>query len=155
MTPTVADEAQVPGDAHDGRDEGDAVTFELLPADALTVHEQVEADRTAELAETLRADGYIQYPVVVEQEHRIILDGHHRYHALLELGCVRIPVHLVDYRSPDIRVTLWDGAPVNSVSKEDVVRAGLEGKPFPPKTTRHLFEMELPVRRVALGELSG
>lgn len=141
------------GNAAGGNGSTEDVAFDILHADALHPHEQVEDDRTAGIAEALRADGFIEEPIVAEQEHRVILDGHHRYHALLALGCRRIPAYLVDYESEDIQVTLWEGASLNAITKEDVLRAGLEGKPLPPKTSRHLFEMEMPVRKVALDEL--
>lgn len=128
-------------------------TFELLPADALRVHEETDPDRTAELVDRLKADGFIARPVVVDAEHRIILDGHHRYAALCALGCARVPVYQVDYGGDDVRVDLWEGAPVEAVTKEEVVERGLSGTPFPPKTTRHRFAEPMPERRVGLDEL--
>lgn len=130
-------------------------TFDLLPADALSAHEETDPERTAELCRTLERDGYLASPVVVDREHRVILDGHHRWAALRALGCAKVPVYLVDYESDDVRVSLWDGAPVASVTKEEVVERGRSGRLFPPKTTRHRFAEPMPTRRVALEELGG
>lgn len=125
----------------------------LLPVETLRPHEETEPDRAAELVETLRSDGYIEEPIVVDSRHRVILDGHHRYEALRRLGCQRIPAYLVDYGSPAVRVTLWDGADVEAVTKDDVLRRAGDGELFPPKTTRHRFDAELPRRMVPLDEL--
>jgi hypothetical protein len=89
----------------------------------------------------------------VENRHYIILDGHHRYQALLDLGCKRIPVYLVDYFQDAIRVETWPGAIVDHITKEEVVEAVLRGKLFPPKTTRHILETPLEDYPVNLEDL--
>jgi len=48
-----------------------------------------------------------------------------------------IPAVAVDYSDPGIRVGAWRRGEV--VSKEDVLRAGLNGRLLPPKTSRHFF----------------
>lgn len=130
------------------------VRYELLPVDDLHPHEEVDPERVEELAETIDGDGFIAEPIVVDADEHVILDGHHRYQALRRLGCARIPAYIVDYDDPGIRVTLWDGAAADEVSKAEVIRRGREGDPFPPKTTRHLFEPELERSRVPLSKLS-
>lgn len=125
----------------------------MLPVEALKPHERVEEDRAGDLAKTIASDGYIEEPIVVDRRHHVILDGHHRFEALRRLDCRRVPVYQVDYDLPTVRVTLWDGAEADDVTKTEVVRRGLEADPFPPKTTRHLFDEDLPIRRVPLVEL--
>lgn len=127
--------------------------YELLGADELRPHEEVDPDRADELADRIRRDGYVEAPIVVETRHHVILDGHHRFEALRRLGCRRIPVYLVDYDSPKIHVTLWDDASIDDVDKEDVLDRGTSKRRFPPKTTRHVFEEDLPTRQVPLPEL--
>lgn len=127
--------------------------YELVAVDALLPHEETDEERTEELAAEIEADGYLEEPIVVDGEHHVILDGHHRYGALRRLGCRRAPAYVVDYDDPSIRVTLWDGASVDAISKEQVIAYGTSKRRFPPKTTRHLFEGDLPRRKVPLSKL--
>ena len=46
-------------------------------------------------------------PIIVERENLVVLDGMHRVKALKRLGCKLIPVCLVDYDSPEIKVERW------------------------------------------------
>jgi hypothetical protein len=86
-------------------------------------------------------DGILKRPIVVDRSTKIILDGHFRFNALKQLGCSKIPVFFVDYDSPHILVEGWrDG---ETVTKEDVVRAGLTGKKLPPKTSKHMLSFHI------------
>ena len=89
----------------------------------------------------------------MESSHGVILDGHHRFAALKDLGCRRVPVYLVDYEDDGVTLTTWPGAIVASVTKEEVVDRGVRGDLFPPKTTRHLLSKGLEDVRVLLDDL--
>lgn len=65
-----------------------------------------------------------------------------------------MPAYIVDYDDPGVEVTLWDGATVDEVTKAEVLRRGREQDLFPAKTTRHIFEPELPESRVPLSKLA-
>lgn len=130
-----------------------ALAFALVEAVALLPHEQVEPDRLARLVEAIRRDGCLYEPVLVDRGSLVILDGHHRVQALRALGCRLVPVYLVDYRSPAVRVGAWRaGLPVD---KEAVVARGLAGTPYPPRTSRHVLEGAARRRPVDLGILAG
>jgi hypothetical protein len=116
-------------------------------------HEQTRPELLAELLAEIRRDGELRVPVLVEREHHVILDGHHRWEALRQLGCKRIPAYVVDYASEEISLTTWPGAIVATVTKEEVVDHGLRGNLFPPKTTRHLLSVKLPESPVPLKDL--
>ena len=109
--------------------------------------------RMKEFLEVVRRDGFLRKPVLVDEEHLVILDGHHRVEALRLLGCKRIPVYLVDYNDDAIALTLWPGAVVSEVEKEDVIEKALKGELFPPKTTKHIVKDELKEVRVYLKDL--
>ena len=116
-------------------------------------HERTRPDLLAQLVEEIARDGVLKVPVLVEREHHVILDGHHRWEALRRLGCRRIPAYVVDYASEEISLTTWPGAIVATVTKEEVVAHGVAGDLFPPKTTRHLLKEKLPVSPVPLKDL--
>jgi len=79
----------------------------------------------------------------VADRYFVILDGHHRFEALRLLGCRRVPAYVIDYFSDIVDLTLWPDATVKEVTKEEVIRRGLAGELFPPKTTRHILRVPL------------
>lgn len=131
------------------------VKYELviLEAHLLKPHEQSIPELLEETMEAIRREGYVRAPILVENRHYVILDGHHRYHALVGLGCKRIPVYLVDYFQEDIRVGTWPGAIVDHVTKEEVIKRVLDGELFPPKTTRHIVKTDLRDSPIMLDDL--
>ncbi|MBI5000898.1 MAG: ParB N-terminal domain-containing protein [Euryarchaeota archaeon] len=127
--------------------------FEFVPVEKLHDHEMIiEATLKACISLTLDRKG-IDLPILADDQNYVILDGHHRFHALVELGCKRVPAYLVDYYSPEIVLSLWPTAKIKSITKDDVIRTGLSGKPYTPKTSRHTIRFELPKRFVPLEEL--
>jgi len=124
--------------------------YAILDIGKLRPHERTNAELLGKLIEAIETDEFLRRPILVEDEHFVILDGHHRYEALRRLGCVRIPVYLVHYEDPAIGLTTWPEAIVKAVTKAEVVARGLRGNLFPPKTTRHLFPEENEERRVRL-----
>ena len=129
------------------------VTLAILDIEVLRPHERTREELLSQLRAEIERDGVLRLPILVEREHHVILDGHHRYAALRLLGCRRIPVYLVDYASDEIGLTTWPGAIVATVTKEEVISRGVRGDPFPPKTTRHLLKEKLPESPVPLKDL--
>lgn len=110
---------------------------EILDIGLLRQHERVDERRLAELYEEIRVDGLIKKAVAVDLNTYIIIDGHHRYNVLKSLGCKRIPAILVDYFSPILKVYSWNSN--GKISKSSVIEAGVSGKLFPAKTTKHMI----------------
>ena len=65
----------------------------------------------------------------------VIIDGHHRYFALKELGFKNVPVTKVDYSS-DLISTGVDGS---GIPKQEIIRIGVSDELFEPKSTQHLI----------------
>lgn len=118
--------------------------FELLDVGLLHCHEQIQPDLLERTMDEIREDGYVKRPILVADEHFVILDGHHRFAALKALGCRRIPAYVIDYFSDIIDLKTWPDAVVLEVRKDEVIRRGLANDPFPPKTTRHILKVKLP-----------
>lgn len=136
-----------------GGPDGLEVEFTLLPADRLRPHESLNPELLAETEAAIDREGVVREPLLVEREHYVILDGHHRYEALVRLGCRRIPVYLVDYGDDAIRVETWPEAAVDRVTKEEVIQRALRGDPFPPKTSKHVVDGALDAAPVKLESL--
>jgi hypothetical protein len=130
---------------------GALYSFALIETAALVPHEQVDQDRLLLLVKQIARDGALYSPVMVDRSSMVILDGHHRVNALKLLGCSLTPVYLVDYRDPSIIVTQWRKDV--KVSKQAVVAAGLSGRPYPPRVSRHLWGVPPRERPVPLSLL--
>ena len=83
------------------REVNDIVFIEI---EELKEHEEIRPDYLEELKNEILSDGILKMPIAVDKKTYIILDGHHRLHALKKIGCQRIPVILFDYQSPEIKV---------------------------------------------------
>jgi len=79
----------------------------ILSTNSLKLHESVVEDHVDELLEAIKHDGWIRDPVVVDRETKVVLDGMHRVTASRRLGLRSIPVCLIDYRAPAVKVGGW------------------------------------------------
>ena len=130
-----------------------SLRFTIVELRKLRGHEQIRPQLLAELTEQIRADGFLKRPILVANREFVILVGHHRAEAIRSLGYRRIPVYLVDYSSDVVVLGTWPDAAIKVVSKEEVIRRGRNGEPFPPKTTRHSLTVPLKDRPTALEDL--
>ena len=62
----------------------------------------------------------------------MVIDGHHRYFALKELGFKKVPVTLIDYKSDSIRTGI-----MNPLDKKFIVDVGKSSTLLEPKSTEH------------------
>jgi hypothetical protein len=111
----------------------------------------VYEDRVRRLMDDILGRRLLIRPILVDVNTMVILDGHHRVEALRRIGARYVAAILVDYRSDCVAVGSWRRG--WKVSKEDVLRAGLSGKLFPPRTSRHRVCFEIPEVNVPLEEL--
>ena len=88
--------------------------------------------------------GIIESPIIADKKTGVILDGSHRYIFFLKYGYKEAVVKYIDYFDENIRVGthlmhrhIIDGS--TNISKEEVIKRGLSGNLFPPRTTRHFF----------------
>lgn len=83
------------------------LTIQLLNIEQLFIHEETIPEVLETLVETIKNDGHVRHPVIADSNSLVVLDGMHRVEALKRLGCIRIPVCMVDYRNPSITVECW------------------------------------------------
>ena len=105
--------------------------------DQLRPHETTDEELLQRLIANVRRGVMLQDPIIADEKTLVILDGHHRHAAFQVLGIEYIPCILVNYDSAGIRVE--PRRPGFAVSKQEVIRRGLSGDLYPPKTTRHHF----------------
>lgn len=100
----------------------------------LNPHEQVIEENLRKVLKSLKIEKRLKEPIVVDEETKVILDGHHRVKAYEILGVREIPCRLVDYSSDKIAVEPHQNG---DISKEEVIEKGLSDELFPPKTSKH------------------
>lgn len=106
----------------------------------LKEHEEVRPDYLEALKNEIQSDGILKMPICIDKSTCIILDGHHRLHALKRLGCKKIPCVLVDYRSSDIKVTAWREGEM--ITKEKIIDMAISGRRMPSKTSKHMIALD-------------
>ena len=127
---------------------------ELVPMEVLRPHEQTIPKKVDELEKmTHRWKAYV-LPLVVDKNTGVILDGHHRYQVALRFNLLCLPCVLVDYTGDDsVELDVWPNCGRDSITKDEVIEAGLFEKLFPPKTSRHRLPDHLPPISMPLSRL--
>ncbi len=127
--------------------------YEVIPLSDLRPHEEFTEDSVRSLAYKIRRAARFTTPVCVDEEYRIILDGHHRAEALKRIGCRLVPAYLFPYPSNEVSVTIWPGCGRESITEQEIINAARAGRKFPSKTSRHIFHTALKEVEVMLAEL--
>lgn len=79
----------------------------IVDIDTFLLHEDPIPELLEQLTASIKDDGCLNHPIIVDSESFLILDGVHRVAALKKLKCKRIPVCLVDYKNPVIQIFSW------------------------------------------------
>ena len=122
---------------------------QFVELDDLRPHENVDPRRVARLKAEIERDGMLKLAIAVDIHTRVILDGHHRLAVLRQIGCKRIPVTFVDYSSPLIEVFSRNEYPL---TKSEIVQAGLGGRLYPPKTSKHMVRFSKKTKHISMIE---
>lgn len=122
----------------------------FIRIDDLREHEEIRPTYLEELKNEILSDGILKMPIAVDRKTYIILDGHHRLHALKRIGCKKIPAILVDYQSPEIKVIPWREGEL--ITKEMVIHTALSGKRLAPKTSKHMIKVEGELKHISILE---
>ncbi len=106
----------------------------LVDINKLNPHEKIIEKKKTSLAKFIKSykDYYIISSIVCCHKSMLIVDGHHRYFALKELGFVKVPVTLIDYQSNSIRT-----GKTNPLDKKYIIEIGKSSVLLNPKSTEH------------------
>ena len=107
---------------------------ELIDINLLKPHEKIIERKKASLSKFIKSydSYYITSSIVCCHKSLLIIDGHHRYFALKELGFKKAPVTLIDYHSDSIRT-----GSINPIDKKYIVNIGNSSELLEPKSTEH------------------
>ena len=104
----------------------------LIPVDKLVPHEEIVEGRLKDLIEKIKSENAVDMPIVVARipgsDKYLIVDGHHRWAALKEMGYKLVPCVVIDYFSDDVRLMTWYPAVIGDISPilEELEREGVE-----------------------------
>ena len=106
----------------------------MIDIDLLNPHEKIIEEKKISLVKFIKyyESYYIISSIVCCHETLLVIDGHHRYFALKELGFKKVPVTLIDYRSDSIRT-----GKMNPLDKKFIVDVGKSSTLLEPKSTEH------------------
>lgn len=83
----------------------------LIEIDRLVPHEEIVEGRLKDLIDTITRDQAVDMPLVAapipSTDKFLIVDGHHRWAALIELKCRYAPCVLIDYFDERIILKTW------------------------------------------------
>ena len=99
-------------------------------------HEKVLVDKKEVIKDSLKYkdDQLIISTILICSQSNMIIDGHHRYTALKELGYEMAPVTLLNYFSDKIITDDND-----NFSKSEIISNSKKGILYEPKSTKHLI----------------
>ena len=90
----------------------------LIDIDLLHPHEQIDPIRLQEIKKQLIKDGIQREPIIIEGNHLIVLDGHHRIRALKDLGYSKVVAYKINYNDNNLILKTW--YPAIKGSKKDL-----------------------------------
>lgn len=112
--------------------------MKFIDLEKLKPHEKVLPKHIQKLLKEIQKDKAIYTPVLIDKKSKVILDGHHRVFIARLLKMQKIPCIEVNYFN-DAEVSVLPRRKNILITKEDVIQAGLKGKLFPHKTTKHIL----------------
>ncbi|MEM0380487.1 MAG: DUF5603 domain-containing protein [Desulfurococcaceae archaeon] len=91
----------------------------LIDIDKLVPHEEIVEGRLNNLIEQFRKDNAVDMPIIVAEipglDKYLIVDGHHRWAALMKMGYRKIPCVIIDYFSDNVKLKTWYPAIIGSI----------------------------------------
>ncbi|MDX4071136.1 NTP transferase domain-containing protein [Aliarcobacter skirrowii] len=121
----------------------------LIPTNDLFPIEEYIEERKEYLKEKILKEKLWIKPIIIEKEHKLILDGHHRFAVAKELGLNILPVIEIEYKD----IELWSLKKSQEVTKELVIERAKNGHIYPNKTVKHKFLFKIPYCSYSFEEL--
>ena len=128
---------------------------DTIRLDFLKTHEEIKSKKVVKLFEMTKKWGAQRKPVVIDSSTGVILDGHHRHEVAVQLNLGKIAVMKVDYLDDEkIKVESRNQNLPLVISKSEVIKMGLSEQNYPAKTTKHIFDFEVPDIWINLEDLT-
>ena len=125
----------------------------MVKRETLKDHEEVIPSNLEKRVSKMMSKGFYK-PIVIDNDSKVILDGHHKWTAAKLLDLDLVPVIIVDYLQDDtVLVDVWPESGRQHITKQEVLEMGISDMVFPPKTSRHIFPFTLPSFSIPLDDL--
>lgn len=124
----------------------------LVDIQKIHEHESTDTHNVEMVKQNIISMNCFTEPIIVDREHLVVLDGHHRLQSCKMLGFTKIPCILVDYVH-DTRIRVIPRRADIPVDKLSVIHMGLSGNVFPHKTTKHVIPYRKKNLRIPLCKL--
>lgn len=117
----------------------DIAPVQLVEVTKLRPIEGIVPQAIDPLQEKILADGVWKYPIIVDDEDYLVLDGHHRLEVAKRMGFRRVPVTKLRYQT----VPCWSLRDNHAVDHELVRTRALKADLYPEKTVKHQLPQNL------------
>jgi uncharacterized protein (DUF1015 family) len=114
------------------------MNIQLVNIQDLHIHESIDMTNVRKVKKQILKANCFKVPIIVDREHLVVLDGHHRLKSCQILGLKKIPCMMVDYLH-DKTIRVESRRQQVMITKQAVLAMALSGKVFPHKTTRHFI----------------
>ncbi|ASG68241.1 hypothetical protein fh0823_11950 [Francisella halioticida] len=120
------------------------LTFSLIKISELIPSEQISEEYADNLCEEISKSKVWKFPILIDINTNIILDGHHRFAVAKKLRFKYIPCILVEFNSSIISVTSWRTG--KEFCKNKILNNALSGNLFEYKTTKNTLHANVGLR---------
>ncbi len=112
------------------------IKFDYIDINNILCHEKIINERSNALEKYIKTleNTKIIPAIIIEHQHNILIDGHHRLNVFKKLKFNKVPVLYINYSHPSIIVN-----PNNMLTTIDVVNAALTNNYLEPKSTQHMI----------------
>ena len=117
----------------------------LVSPSTILPSEEIYQERLFELTAEFTATKLWDYPIVVDIETSLVMDGNHRLALALSQNFDFVPVVMLGYSDSRVNVQYYDESETN-FPVETIKKIVATGDLLPPKSTRHIFTP--PISRV-------
>lgn len=114
---------------------------ELIELSKLLPHEMTIRSEIEWLIKDLKMNKILIWPILVDKNTNLILDGHHRVFAMKELGYSKIPAHILNYDDEMIKLDTW--YPVINIPTDDLINILKETSVMVKKVEKSNLNYEL------------
>ena len=113
----------------------------LIPLKDLVPHEEHYPKKSSEISKYLMLGPiYNLAPIIIDQKTKMIIDGHHRFQALIEAKKSFAPCVLINYQKKEVFV-FKKAIGGQLIDKNEILSKAFEKKLYPQKFTCHAIEI--------------
>ena len=123
--------------------------IQLVDVDFLKHPEGFGKNRVEWLKNKIESEGVWTKPICIDGENGIVMDGQHRMEVAKKMGLNQVPAMKFSH----LDVEFWSLRENHEVTRELILTKALSGNPYPYKTVKYSFPLDIPSCNIPLEEL--